>query len=92
MSGHPSTPLVISFIFAVASLCSLEAPLWASIKLTRVKQYSGWLSTTSVNLGLTDGLASPASLHTQGHAHAYAWDRELSKARFEFRWWVCGCV
>lgn len=23
----------------------------------------------------------------QGHAHAYAWDRELSKARFEFRWY-----
>ena len=25
----------------------------------------------------------------KGRPHAHAWDRELSKARFEFRWYAC---
>lgn len=31
-------------------------------------------------------IAAHAADLAKGHAHAFEWDRELSKARFEFRW------
>ena len=31
-------------------------------------------------------IAAHAADLAKGHPHAFEWDRELSKARFEFRW------
>ena len=36
-------------------------------------------------------IAAHAADLAKGHARAYAWDRELSVARFEFRWRVAFC-
>jgi thiamine biosynthesis protein ThiC len=33
-------------------------------------------------------IAAHAADLAKGHPGAADWDRELSKARFEFRWWV----
>jgi thiamine biosynthesis protein ThiC len=35
-------------------------------------------------------IAAHAADLAKGHPGADDWDRELSKARFEFRWWVAG--
>lgn len=52
------------------------------------KEHLGLPNRDDVKAGvIAYKIAAHAADLAKGHAHAYAWDRELSKARFEFRWY-----
>jgi len=52
------------------------------------KEHLGLPNRDDVKAGvIAYKIAAHAADLAKGHAYAYAWDRELSKARFEFRWY-----
>ena len=52
------------------------------------KEHLGLPNRDDVKAGvIAYKIAAHAADLAKGHAKAYAWDRELSKARFEFRWY-----
>lgn len=73
----------------VQNLCALCCSTSGTALLCYVtpKEHLGLPDRDDVKQGvIAYKIAAHAADLAKGHQHAYDWDRELSKARFEFRW------